>query len=260
MPPSADAIVRPASTILLLRDAPRFEVLMVERHRQIEFASGALVFPGGKTHAGDLDPAWADHALGWREAGDEQRALRVAAIREVFEEAGVLLARDARGGPLDMEPCPLDLRQAVDRGEIPFLDVVRQAGARIDLAALTVFARWITPAFAAKRFDTWFYVAHAPEGQLAACDGRETVDACWLTPGEALEAAESGRRKVVFPTRMNLMRLAEAKAADEAIAQASARPPYAVEPQVEERPEGKMLVLPEAAGYGPVAEPLASVL
>ncbi|MBA4795202.1 MAG: NUDIX hydrolase [Phenylobacterium sp.] len=250
----------PASTILLLRDAPRFEVLMVERHRQIEFASGALVFPGGKTHAGDLDEAWSEHALGWGAVEAEQRPLRIAAIREVFEEAGVLLARGRGGGPLEMEPCPLELRQAVDRGEIPFLDVVREAGASIDLAALTVFARWITPAFAAKRFDTWFYVAHAPEGQLAACDGRETVDACWLTPQEALEAAETGRRKVVFPTRMNLMRLAEARAADEAVAQARSRPPYAVEPQVEDRPEGRMLVLPEAAGYGPVAEPLASVL
>ena len=260
MDSSADALVRPASTILLLRDAPRFEVLMVERHRQIEFASGALVFPGGKTHGGDLDEAWSDHALGWAEAEAGQRALRVAAIREVFEEAGVLLARSDGGGPLEMEPYSLELRQAVDRGEVPFLDVVRAAGARIDLAALTVFARWITPSFAARRFDTWFYVAHAPEGQLAACDGRETVDACWLTPGEALEAAETGRRKVVFPTRMNLLRLAEAQAADEAIAQARLRPAYAVEPQVEDRPEGRMLVLPEAAGYGPVAEPLASVL
>lgn len=255
-----DGSVRPASTILLLRDAPRFEVLMVERHRQIEFASGALVFPGGKTHAGDLDEAWSDHAVGWSELDAAQRTLRIAAIREVFEEAGVLLAQAVGGGPLEIEPCPLELRQAVDRGEVPFMDVVREAGARLDLAALAVFARWITPAFAAKRFDTWFYVAHAPEGQLAACDGRETVDACWVTPAEALEAAETGRRKVVFPTRMNLMRLAQAKAADEAIAQARARPAFAVEPQVEERPEGKMLVLPEAAGYGPVAEPLASVI
>ena len=228
MAASADPAVRPASTLLLLRDSPRFEVLMVERHRQIEFASGALVFPGGKTHAGDLDEAWDAHASGWSGTDSLQRALRIAAIREVFEEAGVLLARDA--------------------------------GAQLDLDALTVFARWITPSFAAKRFDTWFYVAHAPAGQLAACDGRETVDACWLTPAEALEAAQTGRRKVVFPTRMNLMRLAEARAADEAISQARVRPAYAVEPQVEERPEGKMLVLPEAAGYGPVAEPLASVI
>lgn len=260
MAASADPAVRPASTLLLLRDSPRFEVLMVERHRQIEFASGALVFPGGKTHAGDLDEAWDAHASGWSGTDSLQRALRIAAIREVFEEAGVLLARDAGGGPLEAEPYSLELRQAVDRGEVPFLDVVREAGAQLDLDALTVFARWITPSFAAKRFDTWFYVAHAPAGQLAACDGRETVDACWLTPAEALEAAQTGRRKVVFPTRMNLVRLAEARGAEEAISQARVRPAYAVEPQVEERPEGKMLVLPEAAGYGPVAEPLASVI
>ena len=84
----AGGLVRPASTLLLLRDDPAFEVLMVERHHQIDFASGALVFPGGKSHPGDHDEAWRDHALGWREHGGEQAGLRIAAIRELFEEAG----------------------------------------------------------------------------------------------------------------------------------------------------------------------------
>ena len=81
--------IKPAATILLLRDAPRFEVLMVKRHHQIDCASGALVFPGGKSHAGDHDPAWAERALGWSDFDAEQRGLRIAAIREVFEEAGI---------------------------------------------------------------------------------------------------------------------------------------------------------------------------
>ncbi|MEO8113980.1 MAG: NUDIX hydrolase, partial [Phenylobacterium sp.] len=87
--PSAE--IKPAATILLLRDDPAFEVLMVKRHHQIDFASGALVFPGGKSHAGDHDPAWADHVLGWDAYDADQRGLRIAAIREVFEEAGILL-------------------------------------------------------------------------------------------------------------------------------------------------------------------------
>lgn len=251
----AGGMVRPASTLLLLRDDPSFEVLMVERHHQIDFASGALVFPGGKSSPGDHDEAWREHALGWGEHGAEQSGLRIAAIREVFEEAGLLLARRIDGGPLAIEPAPLELRQSVDRGETPFLDVVRAAGARLDLSALTVFARWITPPVTPKRFDTWFYVAHAPADQLAVCDGRETVDACWYAPDAALEAAERGRRKLVFPTRMNLQLLARAASAAAAIDQARARPLVTVQPEIHEGPDGRRLVLPESAGYGAVSEP-----
>src|SRR5260370_1870325 len=92
--------ILPAATILLVRDDPEFEVLMVKRHHQIDFASGALVFPGGKTHAGDDDAAWAGHVLGWDDFDAVQRGLRIAAIREVFEEAGILLARHTDGSPM----------------------------------------------------------------------------------------------------------------------------------------------------------------
>ena len=88
----------------------------------------------------------------------------------------------------------MDIRKAVDAGDLPFLDVVRDLGVRLDLTALTVFARWITPTMMPKRFDTWFYVLHAPPGQVAACDGRETVDAEWIAPAEAVRMAASGER------------------------------------------------------------------
>src|SRR5688572_29811640 len=91
------AEIKAAATILMLRDAPAFEVLMVKRHQQIDFASGALVFPGGKAHASDEDPAWADHAVGWADFDAEQRALRIAAIREAFEEAGILMCERTDG-------------------------------------------------------------------------------------------------------------------------------------------------------------------
>ncbi|WP_374576229.1 NUDIX domain-containing protein [Phenylobacterium sp.] len=252
------AEIRPAATILLLRDAPGFEVLMVERHHQIDFASGALVFPGGKWHAGDHDPAWLEHVIGGDDFDSDQRALRIAAIREVFEEAGVLLARKD-GAMISGEAAPMDVRAAVDRGEMAFLDVVRGLGAKLDLDSLTIFARWITPAIMPKRFDTWFYMAKAPADQLAACDGRETVDATWIAPAEALRKAETGERKIIFPTRMNLQLLAEASDAGDAIARAKARPLVTVEPKVEDRPDGKVLTLPADAGYGDVAESLSSV-
>lgn len=256
----AQADIKPAATILLLRDDPVFEVLMVKRHHQIDFASGALVFPGGKTHAGDDDPAWADHVLGWDGFDSVQRGLRIAAIREVFEEAGILLAQHVDGSPMGGEACPMDVRLAVDAGKIAFLDVVRDLGAKLQLDALTVFARWITPPLTPKRFDTWFYAVKAPADQLAACDGRETVDAEWIAPDEALRMAAAGTRKVIFPTRMNLQLLAEASSAADAVARAASRTLVTVEPKVQSRPEGRVLVLPPDAGYGPVTEPLENVM
>ena len=254
------AEIKPAATILLLRDDPTFEVLMVKRHHQIDFASGALVFPGGKSHAGDHDAAWAEHVLGWEAYDAEQRGLRIAAIREVFEEAGILLAKRRDGAPLSGEACPMDVRQAVDTGATHFLDVVADLDARLDLAALTVFARWITPPLTPKRFDTWFYAVNAPAEQLAACDGRETVDAEWIAPTEALRLAAAGERKVIFPTRMNLKLLAEAKDAQDAVARAAARTLVTVQPQIQARASGRVLVLPPDAGYGVVEEPLENVM
>ncbi|WP_374659442.1 NUDIX hydrolase [Phenylobacterium sp.] len=252
--------IKPAATILLLRDDPAFEVLMVKRHHQIDFASGALVFPGGKSHAGDHDPAWEDRAIGWSRFDAEQRVLRIAAIREAFEEAGILLGRGADGSPISGESASLDVRLKVDAGELAFLDVVRELGVMIDLEALTVFARWITPPLTPKRFDTWFYAATAPDDQLAACDGRETVDAEWIAPAEALRMAEAGERKVIFPTRMNLQLLAEASGADDCVTRAQARRLVTVEPQIQDRERGKVLVLPPDAGYGVVEEPLERVM
>src|SRR5260221_14682969 len=124
------AEIKPAATILLLRDDPVFEVLMVKRHHQIDFASGALVFPGGKSHAGDHDPAWADHVLGWEAYDVEQRGLRIAAIREVFEEAGILLAKRRDGQPMSGEACPMAGRQAGDPGAPALIDAARDREAR----------------------------------------------------------------------------------------------------------------------------------
>lgn len=256
----AKAEIRPAATILLLRDRPTFQVLMVRRHHQIDFASGALVFPGGKTAPGDHDPAWVDHAGGWTGLEPDQRALRIAAVREVFEEAGILLGERLDGSPIGGEACPMDVRAAVERGEVAFLDVVRDLGVRLRLDMLTVFSRWITPSFVPKRFDTWFYVVDAPEDQVAACDGRETVDAEWIGPNEALRLADAGERTVIFPTRMNLKLLGEAESADDAVARARSRPEVTVEPKVESRPDGRYLVLPPDAGYGAVAEPIENVM
>ncbi len=257
-PDKGPAEPKPAATILLLRDQPEFQVLMVKRHHQIDFASGALVFPGGKTHAGDTDPAWAEHTVGWHAFDDVQRTLRIGAIREAFEEAGILLAEHHDGAHF-AAACDPAVREAVDRGEVHFLDVVRELGVRLRLDALSVFARWITPTMMPKRFDTWFYAVRAPADQVAACDGRETVDAEWIAPQEILRLAEAGERTVIFPTRMNVQLLAEAQNAEDCVVRAQSRTLVTVLPQVERRPEGAVLVLPPDAGYGVVAEPMERI-
>ncbi len=251
--------IRPAATILLLRDDPQFEVLMVKRHHQIDFASGALVFPGGKTHAGDHDPMWAEWSSGWDDVAPEERPLRIAAIREAYEEAGVIMARALSGDPFTGDDRAAALREAIANDQHPFIELIRELDVRLDLGALTAFARWITPNLMPKRFDTWFYVATATGEQLAACDGRETVDAEWIAPGEALRLAAEGQRKVIFPTRMNLQLLAESSGATDAAERAAARTLVTVEPWVVQRPGGNVLTIQPDAGYGEVEEPLSAL-
>ena len=244
---------RPSATILLLRDTPEFQVLMVKRHHQIDFASGALVFPGGKTHEGDHNPAWADHCIGWDAFDAEQRALRIGAIREAYEEAGILLAEGLDGSDF-AQVCDPAVRSAVDNGATAFIDVVKDLDVRLRLDALTIFARWITPTMMPKRFDTWFYAVRAPADQVAAADGREAVDAEWIAPAEILRLADAGERTVIFPTRMNVQLLAEATSASDCVARAEGRTLVTVLPKVEMRGESRFLVIPPDAGYGDVAE------
>jgi 8-oxo-dGTP pyrophosphatase MutT (NUDIX family) len=248
---------KPAATVLLLRDQPLFQVLMVKRHHQIDFASGALVFPGGKTQAGDSDERWAAHSVGWDQLDALQRTLRIAAIRETFEEAGLLLAQGADGSPFEAA-CDVAVRRTVDVGEAAFIDVVSDLGVRLRLDDMAVFARWITPTVMPKRFDTWFYALHAPPGQMAACDGSETVDAEWLAPAEAIRLAAAGERSIIFPTLMNLRLLAEARDARDCIARARARSLVTVLPEVLVRNGETGLSIPSNAGYGEVWQPLSA--
>lgn len=248
----------PAATILLVRDHPTFEVLMVKRHHQIDFAGGALVFPGGKTHAGDHDEAWLARAAAAPGAEPEQRPLRIAAIREAYEETGILLAASPSGVPFPGAVRAAEARADVAADRQSFLGLVGELDLRLDLTALTVFARWITPLGMPKRFDTWFFIAHAPEDQLAICDGWETVDAEWIAPAEALRLGALGERTVIFPTRMNLKLLAEAADSADAIARSAARPLVTVMPRVVASPEGRLLTIPADAGYGAVTEPFGA--
>lgn len=242
----------PAATILLLRDGPTgLEVFMVVRHHQIDFASGALVFPGGKLAPGDSAPEVRGLCDGAEGLDDVELALRVAAIREAFEESGVLLARDASGRVIDggrLQSLDGD-RPLLDRGKLAIGDFLKREELRLACDLLQPYAHWITPKMMPKRFDTRFYLAEAPEDHVAMHDGSEGVDSVWINPADALADAEAGKRTVIFPTRMNLEMLAQSGSVAEAMEAARGRRIVTVEPQVVDRAGTLYLTLPADAGY-----------
>ena len=252
MPDQSPVPANPSATVLLLRDGENgLEVFMVERHRKIDFASGALVFPGGK-----LDPA--DAALARARPADgltpEETAFRLCGIRETFEEAGILLARDEAGGPL-VGGARLDhlqdrYRDKLHANEISLGDIQAAEGIHYACDHMTPFAHWITPKVAPKRFDTMFYLAAAPDEQLGDHDGRESVDSVWITPAQALADQAAGKRSIVFATRLNLEKLGRASAVDEAFANAAGEALVTVEPTMEDADGGRIFRIPAEAGYG----------
>ena len=242
--PKNPAAPRAASTILLLRDGPKgLEVFMVVRHHEIDFASGALVFPGGRMEAADVE--FAREGAPFSDGLDEtERALRIAAIREAFEECGVLLARPAG----EVRFIPAERASALDRSA-PFAGLMAREGLLPATDVLVPFARWITPAFLPKRFDTHFFLALAPHDHALAHDGRETVDSVWIAPRDALE--EKGERfKLLFPTERNLWKLTHHADAASALAAARATPVVTVLPERIEVDGGPGLRIPLEAGFG----------
>ncbi len=242
----------PAATILLLRPAAEgLEVFMVVRHHQIDFASGALVFPGGKADPQDFDEAllpWLHGAANDR----DMRAIQVSAIREAFEECGVLLARER--GSSELVPgerlAKLEhYREPLNNGTVALLDFLRDEDLTLACDTLVHYAHWITPEMMPKRFDTHFYLAMAPADHVALHDGYESVDSVWIRPADAVAEAEAGTKTVIFPTLRNLEMLAESDTPEAAIAATSARTIVPVLPWTEQRDNGTYLCIPEAAGY-----------
>ena len=226
---------RLSATVLLVRDDP-FEVLMVRRHAEAHFAS-ALVFPGGTIDAEDRSEVWFDHITGAEELYEEARTLRVAACRELFEEASILLA--------DEVPAHCLTPAATAR---PFIDVIRDAGIKLRLDGFERFGHWLTPKSGLKRFDTHFFLCRAPAGQEAVCDGGETVALEWVAPVAALEQADA--LNILFPTRMNLRKLARSADSASALADARTHPPVLVIPEPHRDERGVTVYIPAEAGYG----------
>jgi 8-oxo-dGTP pyrophosphatase MutT (NUDIX family) len=249
----------PAATILLLRGGSEtLEVFMVVRHHQIDFASGALVFPGGKVDPQDEEPALAPFLDG-NDVDPVRRALQVCALREAFEECGVLLARP-EGSPdlvtaervAALEP----YRKRIHGGDCSLLDMLTTERLRLACDRLVPFAHWVTPEGMPKRFDTHFYLAVAPPDQVLLHDGHESVDSVWIAPGDAIAGALAKKYTVIFPTLRNLEKLGRADTPAQAIANARASRIVTVLPKTERRPDGSWLTIPKEAGYDVFEEKL----
>ena len=246
---------RLSATVMIIRDTPQgIEVFMVVRHHKIEFAAGAIVFPGGSLDATDRDPrlpAVSDGAEGLDEA---TLALRVAAAREAFEECGVLYARDSTGGDIISGDLAHELgpkyRARLEADEIGMADVAEAEGLRLALDQLTPFAHWITPEHMPKRFDTHFFLAPAPGDHALVHDGSEHVDSVWIRPADAIAQADEGKLTMIFATKLNLERLGRSQTVVEAIERAASDTIVTVMPMGRKTEFGRVLTIPIEAGYG----------
>ncbi len=229
------ALVQPraAASLIVLRDSPRGpEVLLLRRaDKPGDQNSGATVFPGGLLDKSDrghyercdgLDDAAASARLGLPADGLHYW---VAAVRECFEEAGLLFAADAHGGLADLHALPWDevvaMRRALHANQIGMAEVCQQLGVRLAMGGLAYYSHWITPKGMPKIFDTRFFITQAPAGQTARHDATETVELLWLTPAEAIDPARG--LKLMNVTTLTLKHLAGFASAADAVAWARAQ-------------------------------------
>lgn len=220
-------VPRPAATVILVRDRPvgdnaaGVEVFMIRRSPSAAFVGGAYVFPGGGLDAADASEDLAGFCAGMDDA-EASRLLEVergglaywiAAIRECFEEAGLLLACEAGGQFVDLRDpkraAEFELwRDRIRAGEATLADLCREHKLRLAVGQLAYFSHWITQPGRPRRYDTRFLVAPAPPEQIAAHDNSETVDHAWMLPADALERNRRGEIELVFPTIKTLEAIA----------------------------------------------------
>jgi 8-oxo-dGTP pyrophosphatase MutT (NUDIX family) len=253
----------PAATLVLLRDRAEggVETLLIQRHHGSRFAAGDFVFPGGRVEPADVpdDPArWcaglapAESARVLGLDGDTAGAVAywVGAIREAFEEVGVLLARDGEGRfPATGEPGFVEYRRGCQRDHRTLWRMLEAEGLRLATDRLVYFAHWITPEENPIRFDTRFFATAMPPGQEAVADDREIIGVRWIAPADALEALGRRELSLRLPTQKNLELFAGAASAAEALAGLAGRAVPTIRPRLVVDNGARRALLPGDAGY-----------
>ncbi len=249
---------------MTVRDGEQgFEVLMLRRNLRSDFVGGAYVFPGGGVDAADAGPDVAPAVTGLTDEMASTRlglasgglAYYVACLRELFEEAGLLLASHADGQPIRLDDPEVMARFAAHRrsvndGTVRFLDVVTSEGLQLTLDALEYVAHWVTPVGPPRRYDTRFFVALAPAAQTAAHDAHETVADEWIRPRDALARHARGELEMIFPTIRNLEAIADLSDATAVLNYARAQSDIPrIEPRIIERAGEVVIVMPGDDGY-----------
>jgi 8-oxo-dGTP pyrophosphatase MutT (NUDIX family) len=215
--------IRPAATVILIREAAAsYEIFMLKRTSKASFASGMYVFPGGSVdgddHSHNYDPyrlGPSDEQASQVEAiGDEWRGFWVAAIRETFEEAGLMLAYDSNEELISFAQASVQQRFSAYRdplhdGELSLLDICQKESLRLAIDHVNYYNRFVTPLGRPRRFDTRFFIASAPESQRGSHDQQETVASVWITPQQALKRHAEKEFDLMNVTRIQLERLAQ---------------------------------------------------
>jgi 8-oxo-dGTP pyrophosphatase MutT (NUDIX family) len=243
-PPEDVAPTKPAATAVLLRDATAgLELLLLKRLRTAGFVPGAYVFPGGRVDNEDAAPELME-LLGAVPRGPDA-PFWLAAVREVFEETGVLLARRGKGGTdASVDPELQRWRDALLQGEAGLLEVLRALDAVPDMSRVVYCSHWITPVAEPKRYDTRFFLAALPEGARVTVDEREMSEALWVTPDAALRQFRTGSLPMVFPTVKTIQLLAEYDDVESVLAAFRAADVPPILPRLVRTEDGVGIVLP----------------
>lgn len=242
--------------IIFIQEVDEFEVLMLKCYQDDDVFSGVMMFPAKKMASHDDVDDLAELTTVWGSLSKVERGFFITAIREAFDETGLMLGRNAENNMINSDL--LSVGKAIGTGELSFYEYVGWQDITLDLQALTLFLRWQTPPRLGRRFDIYFYLAAAPKGQTSVADVRKVVKTEWIPPQDALNLAKNNHRKMLFPTRMNLKMLGEVTEYDMAVNQAKVREIQKVEPKVEQRGEDRCLILDLKFGYGHVDETIES--
>ena len=256
--------IRDAATVMLVRDGEEgMEVLMLRRNLNSDFVGGAYVFPGGAVDEHDRHEDLDPYCLGRTDAEASTRleidkgglAYWVAAVRECFEESGLLLAYDSEGAIVRLDDPAVEERfighrAAIDKKQRRLIEVCAEENLKLAVDSIHYFSHWITPEGPPRRYDTRFFVARAPDAQVALHDDREAIANIWIRPQDALDRGERRELEIIFPTMKNLSAIARFDSADELVAAAAASPAVpTVQPRIVQEGERMRILLPGDPGY-----------